>query len=108
MEIADPPAAPKEPLASVAAKAPSVVSLHHSLQTTYIPVENFSWDQGGYNSPTVTVYVDLEGVGAIKDAVSCTFTASSFDLKVITFYGIVTVALSRTYFLISAGYGPQR
>jgi hypothetical protein len=84
MKIADPPTAPKELPASSAVKA-SIVASHHSIQPTYIPVENFSWDQGGYNSPTVTVYVDLEGVGAIKDAVSCTFTASSFDLKVVAF-----------------------
>jgi hypothetical protein len=28
---------------------------------TYIPIESFSWDQGAYNSPTVTIFVDLEG-----------------------------------------------
>lgn len=38
--------------------------------------------QGGYNSPTVTVYVDLPGVGAVKDSVHCHFDRNSFDLTV--------------------------
>ncbi len=48
----------------------------------FIPIESFSWDQGEYNSPTVTVYVDLEGVGTVKDSVTCDFGTASFDLKV--------------------------
>jgi hypothetical protein len=38
--------------------------------------------QGEYNSPWVYVYVSLDGVGEIKDRVTCDFTPSSFDLKV--------------------------
>jgi len=48
----------------------------------YTPIADFAWDQGGYNSPTVTVYVELEGVGEVKDSVDCKFTKSSFDLTV--------------------------
>lgn len=43
-------------------------------------VEKFAWDQGGYNSPKVSVYVPLEGVGAAKERVSCSFTTRGFDL----------------------------
>lgn len=38
--------------------------------------------KGEYNSPWVSVYVTLEGVGDVKDQVACDFTRSSFDLKV--------------------------
>jgi len=49
---------------------------------TYIPVENFSWDQGSHNAPIVTVYVDIPNVGSVKDNVQVVFGKSSFDLKV--------------------------
>lgn len=34
---------------------------HVAVSNTYIPIDSFSWDQGQYNSPTVTVFVDLDG-----------------------------------------------
>ncbi|CAN0406416.1 unnamed protein product [Scytosiphon promiscuus] len=43
-------------------------------------VEKFAWDQGEYNSPKVSVYVPLEGVGAAKERVACSFTTRGFDL----------------------------
>lgn len=52
------------------------------VQKQYVPIESFSWDQGDYNSPTVTIYVDIDGVGSVKDAVTCDFGVASFDLKV--------------------------
>lgn len=48
----------------------------------YIPITDFAWDQGGYNSPMVTVYIELNGVGNVKDHVECHFTQSSFDVTV--------------------------
>jgi calcyclin binding protein len=48
----------------------------------YIPIENFAWDQGEYNSPLVSIFIDLPGVGAIKDQVDFSCTATSFDLKI--------------------------
>lgn len=48
----------------------------------YTPITNFAWDQDGYDSPTVTVYIDLEGVGSVKDSVKSSFTKSSFDVEV--------------------------
>ena len=46
------------------------------------PLDRFAWDQGEYNTPWVTVYATLPGVGSVKDQVTCDFTADSFDLKV--------------------------
>lgn len=47
----------------------------------YEAFDRFAWDQGGYNSPKVSVYVTLEGVGSAKDRVSCSFTPRGFDLR---------------------------
>lgn len=44
-------------------------------------VSTFSWDQGSYNSPKVSVYVPLSGVGTARDRVSCSFESNGFDLK---------------------------
>lgn len=46
----------------------------------YATVDKFAWDQGSYNSPKVSVYVPLEGVGVAKERVSCSFTTRGFDL----------------------------
>ena len=50
----------------------------------YLPIENFAWDQGEHNSPTVTIYIDdLEGVGALpKENIVFTSTKASFELTV--------------------------
>ena len=70
-----PSTAPVPPRASIlSVKGPS---------TNFIPIESFSWDQGEYGTPTVSIFVDLPGVGAIKDNVEFSSTKSSFDLKVI-------------------------
>lgn len=54
---------------------------------SYIPIESFAWDQGSYNSPNVTVFIDLEGVGSAKDRVQVEFGKHSFDLKVLDVEG---------------------
>ena len=51
-------------------------------------LDKFAWDQGEYNTPWVSVYVTLPGVGAVKDSVSCDFTAEGFDLKVMGLEGV--------------------
>ena len=48
----------------------------------YIPLENFAWDQGSYNSDTITIYVELDGVGSVKQNCNINFGKSSFDLTV--------------------------
>lgn len=50
--------------------------------TSYIPIESYSWDQGEYNTPTVSIFIDLEDVGKVKDQVTISFTKSSFDVKI--------------------------
>jgi calcyclin binding protein len=46
----------------------------------YMPIDRFAFDAGGYNEPFVTLYIDMPNVGTVRDAVSCQFTKSSFDL----------------------------
>lgn len=71
-------------LAASSAKASDVpaTSAKPTVKGTYIPIEDYAWDQGEYNSPTVSIYIDLDGVGAAKDRVEANFTSSSFDLKI--------------------------
>jgi calcyclin binding protein len=80
---------PKKPEPSVQLKQDVRVAAPLAIagRITYTPITDFAWDQDGYDSPTVTVYVDLEGVGAVKDSVSCKFTKSSFDLEVLGLRG---------------------
>ena len=55
----------------------------------YTEISTFGWDQGAYDSDTVSVYVTsgMKGVGEVKDRVTCDFTASSFDLRIQDFNG---------------------
>lgn len=53
----------------------------------YIPIENYAWDQGEYNSPTVSIFVELEGVGSVKESVSVSFSKTGFDLTVVGLNG---------------------
>jgi len=62
--------------------APSRPAVPSGPSASFVSINDFAWDQGDYNSGTVTVYVDLDGVGSVKDRVSCDFTSSSFDLQV--------------------------
>jgi calcyclin binding protein len=49
---------------------------------TYIPIESFAWDQDGFSSPVINVYIDLPGVGKAKQNCEIDFTKMSFDFKV--------------------------
>lgn len=50
---------------------------------TYVPVDRFAFDAGGYNAPFVTLYIDLPGVGSIdRSQITCHFTKTSVDLVV--------------------------
>lgn len=49
---------------------------------TFIPLTEFSWDQGSYGSKDISIYVELEGVGTVKDNVKFTSTADTFDLTI--------------------------
>lgn len=66
---------------------PIVISPKPKPIGNFISIEDFSWDQGSYNSQTITIYCDIEGVGEVKDNVSFTCTKSSFDLTVLDCQG---------------------
>jgi calcyclin binding protein len=66
------------PSPSYISQQPVTVSLPSSVK--FIPIDRFAFDAGGYNEPFVTLYVDMAGVGTVRDSVSCQFTKSSFDL----------------------------
>eukprot|EP00752_Nemacystus_decipiens_P016407 g14664.t1 len=76
---ASPPAVPGASRTKVDGGVPAAP---RAPERRYATVEKFAWDQGSYNSPKVSIYVPLEGVGAAKERVSCAFTARGFDLTV--------------------------
>lgn len=80
-EEAAPTAAAPTPAPAAAATpatvAPIVPSQH------YATIDKYAFDAGGYNSPTVSIYIALPNVGSIpRDQITCEFTSSSFDLIV--------------------------
>ncbi len=80
-KLEDPAAAAGE-AAAVPVPVPAVRPAVDGLE--WQPLDKFAWDQGEYNTPWVTIYATLPGVGSVKDKVTCDFTAESFDLKVST------------------------
>ena len=71
------PAAPAAAAKSCPAPTPS--------GERFVEIKTFGWDQGAYDSNTVSVYVSegMDGVGALpKGAVTCDFTPHGFDLRV--------------------------
>merc|ERR1712187_297807 len=59
-----------------------------SMSVKYIPIDKFALDLGGYNSPVVTLYLDIPNVGYIsKENIQCHFTKSSVDLIVHDLHG---------------------
>lgn len=49
----------------------------------FISIDKFAFDSGSYNSPTVSIYISLDGVKKIpRDQITCDFTSNSFDLIV--------------------------
>lgn len=49
----------------------------------FTPIKSFGWDQGEYNSPSISIYVTLPGIAKeFSSKVTCEFTENSFDLKV--------------------------
>ena len=74
---------PPSPPVTVSTAVPSAGKAGDSnSESSYISINDFAWDQGEYNSPTVTLYIELEGVGSVKDNVKCEFKSDSFDLTV--------------------------
>jgi len=59
-----------------------------STSVKYIPINKFALDLGGYNSPVVTLYLDIPSVGSVsKENITCHFTKLSFDLIVNDLHG---------------------
>lgn len=59
---------------------------------------SYGWEQGEYNTPWVNIMVQIEGVGAVKDTVTCDFGQDSFDLRVMGLeknYRLVVEALEK-------------
>ena len=58
---------------------------------TWTNISSFGWDQDTYGKDPNFVYVyimsGVDGVGDIKEKVSCEFTASAFDLKIVGLNG---------------------
>merc|ERR1711907_240942 len=81
-----PPAAPEQKPVKLDVKP---ASQQQQSETVYETIERFAWDQGEYNSQWVCVYLTsgFDGLGKYKECVSCDFTASSFDLKILDFEG---------------------
>jgi calcyclin binding protein len=81
-------AVPSPKAAAIAAPPPPVGRPSvKAISVNYIPISDFAWDQGEYNSNTVSVFIDLPGVGAIKDNVDFSCTKSTFDLKILGLEG---------------------
>lgn len=73
-----------EPVAGGGSVRPPEVSVKPmgASRINFVPITDYSWDQGEYNTPNVSIFVDLPGVGAIKDKVDCKFGKHSIDLTV--------------------------
>jgi calcyclin binding protein len=79
---------PYEPAAPVPKRSPAPNVMITSNSVKYRSFPTIQFDAGGYNGPTVTVYVPLEGIGKHDRAkISCQFTSGSFDLIVSDFEG---------------------
>ena len=46
---------------------------------TFVPIEDFYWDQDG---PIISVYIELSGVGSVKQNCNVKFSKISFDFSV--------------------------
>ena len=78
------PAAPSVPAKASAPPPQKPAQPPAPLSTAkYIPITTFAFDSGKYNSPTITIYVTLEGVKEIpRENITCDFTKTSLDLVV--------------------------
>jgi calcyclin binding protein len=90
------PAAKAHASAGVVSKpAPTVEGIHKPVQVDIKPmgpwteVTTFALDLGGYDKPMVSVDLRLKGVEALpSESVTCHFTESSLDLKVLGLDGL--------------------
>jgi len=65
------------------AKSSPIGPLPVSTTPKYNSINKFALDLGGYNSPVVTLYLDIPDIGSIsKEKIKCHFTKSSVDLVI--------------------------
>ena len=88
------PAPTPAPAPAAAAKPPAPVRLPNGAADTrvsYSTIPSFGWDQDQYGKDPQNVYVHImsgvDGIGQLKERVSCDFTKHSFDLKILDFNG---------------------
>jgi len=62
------------------AMPPSVTTKSKMEGKKYLSIDKFAFDAGGYNTPTVTLYIPLPSPSPTK--VECRFTSTSFDLQI--------------------------
>ena len=75
-----PPAAAAVAVPAAATEAATAkVASANTVGPMFEVVSDFAWDQG---KESISVYVDLAGVGDVKEGVTCDFARDSFDLKV--------------------------
>ena len=72
-------------------KMPTPATSAESMTTTYTTIGSMAWDQDEYGKDPNFVYVyimsGVDGVGDVKDSVTCQFTEDSFDLKIMGLNG---------------------
>lgn len=76
---------PPPPIASVSSPSTTTATTPATSNIVpggFIPLSDFSWDQGSYGSSNISIYVELKDVGTVKDNISFTSTADSFDLTI--------------------------
>lgn len=73
-------ATPAPAAATTSAASASASASAFSSSSKYVTVDKFLFDAGEYNSKLLSVYVELPGVGSVKDKITCSFTKASFDL----------------------------
>lgn len=75
------------PVAAPAA-SPKPVQVDVRSAGPWTAISTFALDLGGYDKPLVTIDIRMKGVEELpKEAVTCDFSGSSFDLKVMGFEG---------------------
>ncbi|KAG7386113.1 hypothetical protein PHYPSEUDO_000620 [Phytophthora pseudosyringae] len=76
----------EEPVEVVDAPKPAAARPVASDPTRFAEISRFGWEDDGYGKEKVAVYVmsGIDGVGNLpKENVTCSFTKTSFDLKII-------------------------
>ena len=96
--------APAAPVPAKPAKPPPApVKPMGTDGVVFNPIPSFGWDQDDYGKEPNHVYVyvtsGMDGVGEVKDRVSCQFTERSFDMRILDFggknYRLVKTGLSK-------------